>query len=252
MRNSLKWGLALSGGGARGIVHIGVLQSFDNHDFKPSCIAGTSMGAIVGGLYAGGMKPTDMIKALSSVSFLRMLSLLTRKSGILDMKILNRILEDNLPQTFEELDMPFFAAATNLTKDEIVIFHTGPLHRAITASASIPIIFPPVDIDGDKYVDGGLIDNLPATACKPHCDRVLGVALNHGTFAKKLESTREVALEVFHTLVKRNTREGLRNCDSIIRPYLDTKYGLLDFSRADELFEIGLIEGERWISDEMN
>lgn len=249
MKNTLRWGLALSGGGARGIIHVGVLQAFENHGFVPSCIAGASMGAVVGGLYAGGMKPTRMLEILSSASFLKMFSIKTGKSGIFDLRLLREVMKNNLPATFEELEIPLFVSASNISRDEAVIFHTGPLYQAILASASIPVILPPVEINGDKYVDGGVIDNLPASACLPFADRILGVEVNAGKFVNKISNMKDVALEVFHIIVKRNSAFGLSHCDSTIRPHLGSTYGLLDFSKAEKLFEIGLVEGEKWLRE---
>ncbi len=247
MEENLRWGLSLSGGGARGILHVGVLQAFENHGFKPICISGTSVGAIVGALYAKGIKPKTMMELLSSKGFLHMFRFKASLSGLLEMKYLKKLMSEHLPETFEELQLPFFAAATNLSRHELRIFDSGNLHEAVLASASIPVLFAPVVVDEEKYVDGGLIDNLPVEACQKYCDRVVAVEVNKGKFTEKLDNMRGVATEVFHLVVDRSSQNGLDKADSVIRPELDSTFKLLDFSRNDELFEIGLLEGERWI-----
>lgn len=247
IKDSLKWGLSLSGGGARGIVHVGILQAFENHDFKPVCVSGTSMGAIVGSLYASGMKPREMMDLLSSKGFLQMFRFRASLSGLLEMKYLKEVMQEHLPETFEELNLPFFAAATNLTRYELRIFDSGKLYDAVVASASIPVLFAPVEINGEKYVDGGVIDNLPVEVCRSFCDRVVAVEVNRGRFAENLENMRGVATEVFHIVVDRSSQNGIEKADAVIRPELDPSFKLLDFSRNEELFEIGLLEGERWL-----
>ena len=247
MDENLKWGLSLSGGGARGIVHVGILQAFENHGFKPVCVSGTSMGAIVGALYANGMKPKEMMELLSSKSFLQMFRFKASLSGLLEMSYLKEVMREHLPETFEELQIPFFAAATNLTRYELRIFDSGKLYEAVVASASIPVLFAPVEIDGEKYVDGGVIDNLPVEICSKYCDRVVAVEVNLGKFTENLDSMRGVATEVFHIVVNRSSLNGLEKADAVIRPDLDPSFKLLDFSRNEELFEIGLMEGEQWL-----
>lgn len=245
---SVNLGVALSGGGARGIIHIGVLKALDDAGVKPACISGTSMGAIIGGLYAGGVSPEDMLKLISGRSFLKMFSLKPSFSGLLEMKYLKKVLQDNLPEQFEDLKIPFYVCATNLNKHKRELFSEGPLYRAIIASASIPLLFEPVLIDGDAYVDGGVIDNLPTDICRSSCDQVLGVEVNAGMFHQDLKNIKNIAIEVFQLTVSNNTKEGLAHCDWIIQPQLKAEYQILDFTKADELYLIGLEEGRKFVS----
>ena len=247
MNKSVNWGLALSGGGARGIIHIGVLQAFEEMGFKPVCVAGTSMGAIVGALYASGMKPARMMELISDRGFLRMFSLKASFSGLLEMSYLKKVLQEHLPETFEELDMPFSAAATNLSRHELVVFNSGTLHQAVIASASIPVLFAPVLIGDEAYIDGGVIDNLPASACKEHCDKILGVEVNFGNFTPDLKNMKNVAIEVFYIMLNNNSLHGIHDCDSLIRPELNSEFQLLDFTKSEKLFEIGRHEGMKWL-----
>lgn len=249
MDNTVKWGLALSGGGARGIIHVGVLHAFEEVGFKPVCVAGTSMGAIVGALYANGMKPEKMLELISDRGFLRLFSLKASFTALLEMSYLKKILQEHLPETFEELELPFSAAVTNLTRHEVEIFSSGSLHQAVLASASIPVLFPPVLINEDLYIDGGVIDNLPASACKPHCNKVLGVEVNFGNFTTDLKNMKNVAIEVFYIMLNNNSLPGIRNCDSLIRPQLSSEFQFLDFTKSEKLFEIGRNEGMNWLKE---
>lgn len=252
MENEVNWGIALSGGGARGIIHIGVLQAFEELGFKPVSVSGTSIGAIVGALYASGMKPEKMLELVSDRGFLRMFSFKASFSGFLEMSYLKKVLQEHLPETFEELNLPFSAAATNLSRHETVIFNSGALHQAVIASASIPVLFAPVLINNDKYIDGGVINNLPAAACRAHCDKVLGVEVNFGNFTPDLKNMKNVAIEVFYIMLNNNSRIGMEECDSLIRPELNGEFQLFDFTKSEKLFEIGRVEGIKWLNANLN
>ncbi|HKL39648.1 MAG TPA: patatin-like phospholipase family protein [Cryomorphaceae bacterium] len=241
-----QWGLALSGGGARGLVQVGVLQAIEECGLKPSCISGTSIGAVVGSLYAAGMKPMDMLALLSGKGFLNLFRLKPSLSGLLGMKYLEEVLDKNLPETFAELPIPLHVFATNLSRGECVDFHSGELRQPILASASIPILFEPVTINGEKYVDGGVMNNLPAEACLSSCSYVLGVEVNKGKFTQNLKTMKNVALEVFHLVVNRSSEEGMKVCDYVLRPEMEASFDLLDFSKAKNLFDLGYEEGLVW------
>ena len=247
MKTNKNWGLALSGGGARGIIHIGVLKAFDDAGFKPTCISGASMGAVVGALYAAGMKPDEMMDLISDRGFLKMFKLKASFSGFLEMSFLKKVLNAHLPETFEELNIPLFVSATNLSTHELTTFHTGVIYKTVLASVSIPILFAPVEIEGEKYVDGGIVNNLPAFACAEHCDKILGVEVNYGNFTNDLENMKNVAIEVFHIMISKNSEQGITECNSLIRPMLTAEFQFLDFSKSQELYEIGVEEGRNWL-----
>jgi NTE family protein len=243
------WGLALSGGGARGVAHVGVLKAIDESGLRPSCISGSSIGAIVGALYASGMKADEMLSLLSGKGFLNLFRLKPSLTGLLGMKYLEEILDDHLPNTFEDLDIPLHVFATNLTAGNCVDFFSGELKKPVIASASIPILFQPVTIGTDQYVDGGVLNNLPAIACRESCDYVLGVEVNKGKFAQNLNTMKNVALEIFHLVVNKNSDDGIKTCDYVLRPEMEVSFDLLDFSKAEKLFDLGYQEGQKWASE---
>lgn len=242
-------GIALSGGGARGIFHVGVLQALEEHGIRPACVSGTSIGAVVGALYAGGMKPEKMLELLSGKGFLNLFRIKPSLSGFLEMKYLKQVLQENLPERFEDLEIPLFICTTNLSKGKVKIFESGELRKCVLASASIPVVFEPVVIDGDKYVDGGVLNNLPASACADHCDYMLGVEVNRGKFTTNLKTMKNVALEVFHLVVNQNSFEGMKLCDGIIRPEMEPSFDILDFSKADKLYDLGYENGLHWVNN---
>lgn len=241
-------GLALSGGGARGIIHMGVISALEDAGMRPAAISGTSMGAIVGVLYAAGMNPHEMLTLIKKRSWLKMFRLKASFSGFLENAYLRQVLSQNVPKTFEELKMPVYIGVTNLTKKRYDVFHTGPLHNAVLAASAIPVLFSPVHIHGERFVDGGVLNNIPAEPLREACNLVLGVDVNNIVFTEENENFRRIATEVFHLVVHNNSNSGLKICDAVIRPYLGSEFDMFDFSRADALFEIGYSEGKEWLS----
>jgi NTE family protein len=248
--NSLNnFGIALSGGGARGIIHIGVLKALEESNLKPCCVAGTSIGAIVGAFYCSGVKPEKMLELISGKSFLRMFSIRPSFSGLLKMDYLEKILKEYVPENFEELNIPLYVCAANLSKHEVEVFHQGDVYTPIIASSSIPVLFEPVELKGNHYIDGGTIENLPSGVLRGKCDYILGVEVNRGKFTNNLNNIRSIAMEVFQLTVHNNTKAGMMASDGLIQPELDAKFKLLDFAKAPELFEIGYKEGMKWAKE---
>jgi NTE family protein len=185
INRNLKWALVLSGGGSKGIAHVGVLQALAEMGApQPSLIVGTSMGAIVGGLYAAGMSAEELLRFtlerfdiseyLDSFVFKmngpvgkvlqtgQILGSLTTKRGIDSGKRLLKLFEDLTEnKTFADTRIPFRCNAVDLMSGKEVVFDSGPLARAIRASMSFPAFFEPLIDDGRCLVDGGLIDNMP-------------------------------------------------------------------------------------------
>ncbi len=165
MPNKKKFGIALGGGGARGFAHVGVLEVLENAGIKPDMIAGTSMGAIIAGMYAVGY-PVNKIKQIA-LNFENLKITPTKYLNLLHESILkDDFVEDALSQlfrdkTFKDCKIPFKTVAVDLESGKEVIFGKGLLKQAIKASASIPIIFPPAFYKDRYLIDGGVLNNVP-------------------------------------------------------------------------------------------
>ncbi|MFN2423190.1 MAG: patatin-like phospholipase family protein [Cryomorphaceae bacterium] len=240
------WGLALSGGGARGVIHVGVLKALDEAGIKPVCISGTSIGAVVGGFYAAGITPDELLVYFRKQSWIRTFGIKPGLSAFLEMKSLKSLLEKRLTDDFAELEIPFCCVATNIRTRNSEVLDSGSLHAAITASASIPLLFAPVEIDGVKYLDGGVTDNIPSAALAGKCDQILAVDVNHTAVPGSADNVKNIAIEVFLTVLKNNSKEGRELADHVISPEMGKEFDLLDFSKADELFEKGYRAGKEW------
>ena len=173
-----KVSLVLSGGGARGIAHIGAIEELIDQDFEICSIAGTSMGALVGGVYCLGklneykewMCSLDKFKVFSLVDFT-----LSREGFIKGDKVLNKM-KDFIPDTnIEDLDIPYAAVAADILNMKEVVFTKGSIFRAIRASIAIPSVLTPVHTENAILVDGGVLNNIPISKIQRQEDDILVV-----------------------------------------------------------------------------
>lgn len=156
-------GLVLSGGGARGFAHIGVLRVLEKEGARFDVIAGTSMGAIIGAFYAAGHSADDIEKIVASITWRDVVDLSLR-SGLMKGDRLQELLQEYLPATFEELKTPLAVITTDVESGEEVVHTEGDLVTAVRASAGFPGAFEPVQMDGRTLGDGGIVNNLPVNA----------------------------------------------------------------------------------------
>ncbi|HNT51348.1 MAG TPA: patatin-like phospholipase family protein [Cyclobacteriaceae bacterium] len=155
----MKRGLVLSGGGARGIVHIGVLKALDEMGITFDCISGTSAGSIVGALYAAGHKPDSIFDLVKNLSVFKAVRPAFAWTGLLTLDGLKDVLIKNIPNNdFNKLKIPLTIAATDIKNGQIHYFNNGELIPAVLASSSIPAIFNPVHLNGKLYV--GLLGKI--------------------------------------------------------------------------------------------
>jgi NTE family protein len=271
-------GLVLGGGGARGIAHIGVLKVLEEMRIPVDCIAGTSMGSIVGGVYAAGMPPGEMEKRVLAINWddvfddrIRRESLTLRRkddertpllrpefgyrdgavqlpTGAITGRKLDLLLRDltsSVPGStpFDKLAIPYRAIATDLESGDMVVFDKGFLSQAMRASMSVPGAFDPVDVDGRLLVDGGLVRNVPVDIVRDMCADVV-IAVDVGALNRKrdtLVSLPAVLDQMVNISIRRNADESLATLkagDVKIVPDLGD-IGSVSFSRGREAIDIG-------------
>jgi NTE family protein len=253
-----KVALVLSGGGARGIAHIGVLKVLDELDVKIDFITGTSMGAVIGALYAQGYSGKEIEEIILNKHFQDLLddgisrenlyigekrwlpnsnlffelddNLLPSlpKSIIIGNRLTNNFFNYYFPSikldSFDELPIPFRAVATNIVTGKLKIFDSGNLHEAVRASMSVPSIIAPFRLDKKLYVDGGVRANFPTEIAKENgCDIIIGVRVNTGL---KEESQLNTLLQIYdQTLnisINDNVITSTEFCDILITPDLES------------------------------
>jgi len=180
-RMSKRIALVLGSGGARGYAHIGVIEELQARGYDIACIAGCSMGAVVGGIYAAGKlkEYRDWTQSLDYLDVLRLLDVSFRLGAIRGEKVFGKIREIVGEINIEELPIPFTAVATDLTNQQEIWFQEGCLHQAMRASAAIPSLFTPVIQGKRMLVDGSLLNPLPIIpVVSSHCDLIIAVNLN--------------------------------------------------------------------------
>ncbi len=244
-----KFALALSGGGARGIFHAGFLQALDEAEMKPSAIAGASMGSIVGAFYAAGVKPKEMLKAVKTPNLMHIHSWIGLKGGLGSMKVLREQLNTFIKKdNFEALDMPLTISVSNLNTGNNELLNSGNLIDAVVASSSIPIVFMPVKIGSNFYLDGGLTLNLPAECLKADDTVVVGLDCN---FMEKTDtnytSLMPVVERCLHITVRNTLRDQLDSCDIYVSSAEMEEFGTFDFDQANKIFDIGYQTAKAYI-----
>lgn len=240
-RHPYKLGVALSGGGARGFAHAGALMAIEEAGLKPDAIAGVSAGSVVAVLYAAGVKPLEMADLFSGQGFRDFVELSWGKGGLFKIEKFMHFIQNAIgnKRNIEDLDIPTFIGASDLDNARPHIFDSGEIGPRMIASCSIPIIFPPVQIDGVHYVDGGVLRNLPAWALRDKCDTLIGI--NVSPLAKKdsYNSIIEVAYRTYNLMAKANQAEDMALCDLSIQTPEIADYAVFDLSKIKELVVSG-------------
>ena len=235
-----KLGLALSGGGAKGFAHIGVFKLLEECGLMPDVIVGTSVGALMGALFADGYTADEIKELFSGREFSEFAQLQLPKSGLFDSKRFRHFLRRHLrAKTFEELKTPLIVMATDLDNGESHEFRSGPIVEAVTASCSIPIIFSPVVINGVHYVDGGLFHNFPVSIIRDSCERVIGVNVSPLISQKYKQTIFHIAERSYHYMFRANTIEDREMCDVLIEAEEFGMYKTFDLENVDQISKIG-------------
>ncbi len=174
-----KVGLALAGGGARGMAHVGVIRTLESEGIPIDCIAGTSVGSLVGAAYAAGVQRERLMDMALTLGWLDLARPVWPRTGFISLAKLETYLVDFVGDlSFDDLDMPYAAVASDLTRFEQVVLKEGRVAPAVRASCSIPGIITPVEIDGQLLVDGGVTNNLPISVVRDlGADVVIAVGL---------------------------------------------------------------------------
>ncbi|HAS43203.1 MAG TPA: patatin [Microscillaceae bacterium] len=235
-----KLGIVLSGGGARGLAHVGVLRALEENGIFPDVVAGSSMGAIIGALYASGRSFEEMMDLIGQVRSYKIIRVGLPLGGITDLTYLKNMIKENIPQdTFESLKKPLYVCVSNLNTGNYEFFNAGKLSSAIIASAAIPLIFKPVKINDQSYIDGGVLNNLPVEAIRDVCDVVIGVNVNPNTSVSNVSTMWGIGERVFDMHMAENVKSRLGQCDIVIEVPNALQYGLFDFKMGNLLVDFG-------------
>jgi len=239
-------GLALSGGVAKVVAHIGILRALEEAAIPVDAVAASSGGSIIGAFYCAGTSIEEMESLASELSWKKLTRVTIPRLGLLSNEKLERFVQDRLSAArFEELRKPLAVVTADLTTGRKSVFTQGPLGPPIRASCSIPQLFPPVTIDGHLVADGGLVEYLPIqTLDEFDCDVRIGVNLGgvHNWHMRDPKNFFEVALRVIGFVSQRNARVSESFADHVVRPDL-AEFGPYDLERAADLIRVGYEAG---------
>nr|WP_133687983.1 patatin-like phospholipase family protein [Maribacter spongiicola] len=235
-------GLVLSGGGIRGVAHIGVIKALEEHGIYATHISGTSAGAVVGALYAGGVKWEDILEFFKVIPIFHAKKFARNKPGFLDTEKFYDEFKKFFPHdSFESLPKELFITATDIIKGELKIFYKGELIKPVLASATFPGVFSPINIDGSFYVDGGVLNNFPIEPLKTSCDKIIGSYVNalKGIKIKDLKHSYNVLERAYKIKSASESIAKFSECELIISPEELCEYATFDMKSIDPIFDIG-------------
>lgn len=233
-------GIALSGGGIKGLCHAGVLKALEEQGIKPDIISGVSSGSVVGALYADGYTPDEIAVLFEDMRLRNMTKIRIPKGGFFKTDIFEHFLTETLrAKTFEELNIPLRVVATNLDKGVSSVFTEGKLIAPVVASCSVPVLFSPKVINGVNYVDGGVLKNFPVSTIRTDCEKVIGINASPMVADDYKTSIINIALRSYHFMFKANILHDKELCDLLIEPLDMGNYETFSVDKGREIFELG-------------
>lgn len=234
----IKIGLVLSGGGARGLGHLGLLCALEELGIRLSVISGVSSGAIVGALYSAGYSPKEiLIMVKKHASFPRAVF----GGGFFSAFGLKHFLNNYFPSdSFSALHIPLLITTTDIRSRRFIMFSEGSLCKILLGSSAVPGLFAPVKYKDYCLADGGILNNFPVECIVNKCDKIIGCHVNNpgnGYYQKQFHRLTIVE-QCFHMAIAKITAQKSSLCDVFIKPSLGA-YNMFDIKYADTIFEAG-------------
>ena len=234
-----KINLVLSGGGARGIAHLGVIKALLEYGVEINQIAGVSMGSIMGAFIADGYSPDDALKIICEQRLFSLFSPIFRR-GLFSMYGLEKGLNKYIKhKTIESLNIPLTIYATCVQNGQFVAFNKGDIVKPIVASSSIPGLFEPILIDGKQYIDGGVLNNLPVESFMDLPEPLVAVHVNPPYLSHNLNSTMKVMSRVAELIAYKTIEKRKFKASILIEPPRLKMFAIHDLKRAKEIFQVG-------------
>lgn len=245
-------GLALSGGGSKGIAHAGVLKFLTEQGIKPCCFSGSSAGAIVGTMHAYGKKPEEILEFFKSIYFFHWRHFTFKKAGIVDSDSFKKYFEGifGANTLLSDLEIPSYITATDMIRGKLKIFSPETkVVDAILASTAVPGMISPYMLNEKLYSDGGILNHFPADLLQGKCESIIGVYVSpvQNIEAKNLNSIKSVTYRALELLTANSNFQKFNHCDWIIEPKELTNFNTFETNKAkmDLIFEIGYNEAKK-------
>ena len=237
-----KVGLVLSGGGIRGMAHIGLLKAMQERNVEAHEIAGASVGALIGALYANGNSTDEMLQFFKDTPLFQYNYFAIGKPGLIDTTKFASVFQKHFSvNSFESLTKPLYVVATDLMNGKEKVFTKGELILPLLASAALSPVFSPVEVNGTLYADGGIMNNFPKEYLEKNCAFIIGsnVSIN-GTLKKKdLNNSFQLTGRITGLMIYASCREKIGECDVLIEPQELEHIGILDKKGIEKAYTIG-------------
>ncbi len=235
-----KVGLALSGGGARGFAHAGAIKAMLEVGLVPDVVAGVSAGSVVAVMHASGIPSDEMVDMFVDMKFNDLCEWKVPKDGFFSLERFKEFLRKHIKyKRIEDLPLRTIVCATNFETGQKVAFEQGSIADCVAASCCIPIVFKPIVIDGDRYVDGGVLANLPAWAIREKCKFLVGINCSpaKNEFAK--DNILDIAMRSYELMAKNNAVHDMGLCDMLVRTDGIAKYKAFDLTGIRSVYNNG-------------
>ncbi len=248
-------GLVLSGGGVRGMAHIGVLQALQEYGISANVVSGSSVGALVGALYANDIPVKDMLTFFKETPLFKYNFITILKPGLVDTERYFDVFSAYFPEnSFEALKRKLHVVATNLQEGTEQFFHKGELIHPLLASAALPPVFGPVEINNCLYADGGIMNNFPIEPISGKVDYVIGsnVSVIKKVEKKAIGSSLQLANRTTALMIFAINRQKIWQCDLVFEPLELESIGVLDKKGIEKAYLIGYENASRTLDDYFN
>jgi len=235
-------GLVLSGGGVRGMAHIGLIQALNEYGISTNIVSGSSVGALVGALYANGNTVAEMLTFFRETPLFKYNFLTLAKSGFINTDRYVKIFKGYfLEDRFEGLERELHVVATNLQKAEQRFFSKGELIRPLLASAALPPLFSPLELDKELYADGGIMNNFPLEPVNEKADFIIGsnVSIVGDLQKKELKNSIQLASRVTALMIYAINKRKMDACDLMLAPEALENIGVIDRKGLEKAYKIG-------------
>lgn len=246
IKKPYRLGVCLSGGGARGFAHIGAMRALRELGLVPDIIAGVSAGSVVAAFYSAGLLNDDgndpLLNLFTDASFRDFAEMHVPRESFFSLNRFEAHLRRLIPyRNIEDLPMKTVIGATDLDLGMKKAFTEGPLAERIVASCSIPIVFEPVTIDGHRYVDGGVLHNMPSWAIRHLCDRLIGINCSPMYRSTPAKNIIEIAQRSYALMSKHNVIPDLEICDIVVNLTEVADHQAFDLNSLSLLVEAGYL-----------
>jgi len=245
-------GLVLSGGGVRGMAHIGLIRALNEYGISANIVSGSSVGALIGALYAYGHSVENMLTFFKETPLFKYNFLTLAKSGFIDTDRYFKIFKGYFPEdSFEDLKTELHVVATNLQRGEQRFFQKGELIRPLLASAALPPLFSPLELDGELYADGGIMNNFPVEPIVKKANFIIGsnVSIVGNLKKKELKNSLQLTSRVTALMIYAINQKKLAMCDLLLAPEALENIGVIDTSGMERAYKIGYQSGIKMLED---